>query len=120
MSKEIQRQTHTIDAANQAPGRLASRIAMILRGKNKASFTPNIDAGDIVVVENVSKMKITGNKLVNKIYYRHSTHPGGLKAIKLGELIARKGYGEVLRHAVSGMVHRNRLKSEIMKRLIIK
>lgn len=118
--KEIIRHTHTLDATGIAPGRLASQIALLLRGKNKASFTPNIDGGDIVVVENVSKMKITGNKLVTKIYYRHSTHPGGLKATKLGDLIARKGYGEVLRHAVSGMVHRNRLKNEMMKRLIIK
>ncbi len=114
------RQTHKIDATNQPLGRLASRIAILLRGKHKTQFTPHIDDGDFVEIENIDKLKFTGNKLKQKTYYRHSTYPGGLKSEKLNERINRKGYEDVLRHAVRGMLPDNKLRKQMMKRLIIK
>ncbi len=120
MNKQIKRQQHILDATDVPLGRLASRIAMLLRGKNKADFVPYLDQGDIVVVENVKKIKFTGNKLANKIYYRHSQYPGGLKATKLKDFINKHGHAEVLRKAVYGMLPANKLRSGMMKRLIIK
>lgn len=115
-----ERKTHTIDATGKAPGRLATEIAGLLRGKGKADFAPNIDIGDSVVVENVNDMKITGTKMENKKYYRHSTHPGGLKTTTMKELVEKKGMEEVLRKAVYGMIPGNRLRKGFMKRLTIK
>lgn len=114
--KEIERKTHTIDATDQPVGRLATRIAMILRGKNKASFAPNIDAGDFVEVTNCSKLKLTGKKMVQKEYKWHTTHPGGLKTKKVGEVM-KANAGEVLRRAVWGMLPKNKLRDQMIKRL---
>ena len=118
--KEIKREQQVIDATDQVLGRLASKIAVILRGKNKPNFNPRLDQGGSVMVENADKIKITGRKLDGKIYYRHSRYPGGLKAAKMKDLIARKGMREVLRKAVYGMLPVNRLRKEMRKRLIIK
>ncbi len=112
----MERKTHKIDAAGRSPGRLASEIALILRGKNKPDFEPHRDMGDEVVVENVEEMKITGKKLEQKKYYRHSGYPGGLKE-ELMEEVMEDNPDEVLRRAVFGMLPKNRLRSKQIKRL---
>ncbi|MFA6228143.1 MAG: 50S ribosomal protein L13 [Patescibacteria group bacterium] len=114
--KEIERKTHQLDATGQPVGRLATRIAIILRGKNKATFTPNIDAGDFVEVANCSKLKLTGKKLEQKEYKWHTTHPGGLK-IKKTSVVMKDNAGEVLRRAVWGMLPKNKLRDQMIKRL---
>ena len=118
--KKIERQEHTLDASGVALGRLASQIAQLLRGKNKPDFVDYLDLGDMVIVENIAKVKITGNKLNGKIYYRHSQYPGKLKKEKMKDLIDRKGMAEILKKAVFGMLPNNRLRPGMMKRLIIK
>lgn len=115
-----QRKEHLLDAQDQALGRLASAIAMLLRGKNKPNFTPHIDQGDYVIVKNADKIKFSGKKLEAKIYHSHSTHPGGLKSFNLRSMIVRKGHGEILRRAVYGMLPKNKLRAAMMKRLLIK
>ncbi|HDY72795.1 MAG TPA: 50S ribosomal protein L13 [bacterium] len=112
----MERKTHTIDASNKVLGRLASRIALLLRGKHKPSFVPYKDIGDFVVIKNVSKIKITGKKMEQKKYYRHSGYMGGLKTIPLKKLFKERP-DEVLKKAVSGMLPKNKLKSEQLKRL---
>lgn len=116
---KITRKLHKIDAANQAVGRLASRITLLLRGKNKPEFQPNIDGGDIVEVTNISKLKFTGKKLEQKKYYRYSGYPGGLKETKLADL-KKKDPAAVLRIAVKKMLPDNKLRINMLKRLIIK
>ncbi|MBD3207885.1 MAG: 50S ribosomal protein L13 [Candidatus Nealsonbacteria bacterium] len=112
----MQRETHHIDATDKSLGRLASRIAVLLRGKHKPEFIPRKDMGDVVVVDNVDKMKITGKKLEQKKYYRHSGYPGGIKETPLKDLFAENP-GEVLKRAVYGMLPKNRLRSKQIKRL---
>lgn len=111
---------HKLDATDISLGRLASQVALLLRGKNKPNFIPYLDQGDKVIIENITKIKISGNKLDGKIYYRHSQYPGGLKKEKMKDLIDRKGYAELLKKAVYGMLPDNKLRKEMMKRLIIK
>lgn len=115
----IERKHHKIDATGQAPGRLAAQIAMILRGKNKPTFAPHIDAGDFVEVENADKLKFTGLKLVQKDYYHHTQYPGGLKTISMKKVF-EKDPGDVIRRAVYGMLPKNKLRDDMMKRLTIK
>ncbi|HPL93116.1 MAG TPA: 50S ribosomal protein L13 [bacterium] len=110
------RQVHKIDATGQAVGRLASHIAMLLRGKNKPSFTPNMDEGDIVEVSNVELMKITGKKLEQKVYRKHSGFPGGLKEVSMKKLMSEKPF-DVLRNAVSKMLPKIKFRDDMMKRL---
>jgi large subunit ribosomal protein L13 len=112
------RQLHKIDATDQPLGRLASRVATLLRGKHKPSFVYNIDNGDFVHVENASKIKLTGKKLDQKKYYHHSGYPGGLKTKTLKELF-EKNPAEVLKRAVYNMLPKNKLRKEMMKRLKI-
>ena len=81
--RKIDRKTHNIDATDQVLGRLATRVALLLRGKNKPTFMPHLDEGDIVIIQNINKIKITGKKFEQKIYRRHSTYPGGLKVVKM-------------------------------------
>ncbi len=114
----IKRETHTIDATGQAVGRIATKTAMLLRGKNKPTFVPHIDAGDIVVIENASKVKFTGNKLVQKDYYHHTNYPGGLKRTPMKKVFDTKP-DDVIRRAVYGMLPKNSLRGEMMKRLTI-
>jgi len=116
---EIIRENHKIDATDMVSGRLATQIAMILRGKNKPTFVPHVDAGDFVIVENALKMKFTGKKLAQKDYYHHTMYPGGLKTTPMAK-IYKNDPAEVIRRAVYGMLPKNRLRDNMMKRLTIK
>jgi len=107
-----------IDAEGKILGRLATEVAMALRGKDKATFTPNQDCGDFVVVINAEKIKVTGNKANDKLYYRHSLHSGGLKTETLGSLRNRRPE-EVIRRAVKGMLPHNRLSDRLITKLKI-
>jgi large subunit ribosomal protein L13 len=115
---EVQRQWYVVDAQGKTLGRLASHIAMVLRGKNKPTFTPHMDTGDFVVVVNAAQVNLTGRKLDQKMYYRHSGYPGGLKEISARQLLAKKPE-EVLRHAVRGMLPKNSLGRHLLKKLKI-
>lgn len=115
----MKRQTHTIDAASKVLGRLASEIAVLLRGKFKPDFVPYKDVGDFVMVKNVDKMRFTGKKLEQKKYYRHSGYLGSLKEMSLKKLF-EKNPAEVLRRAVRGMLPNNKLRTEQIKRLQFK
>lgn len=115
----MKRDTHNLDATGQALGRLASDIVVLLRGKNKPEFEPNIDGGGFVTVENIKKLKVTGKKMDQKKYYHYSGYPGGLKETTLKELVAKKGMGEALRRAVWNMLPKNKLRSEMIKRLTV-
>jgi large subunit ribosomal protein L13 len=105
-----------IDATNMAPGRLASQIAALLIGKHKTNFESHIDNGDKVIITNVSKIVFTGKKLDQKEYLHHSMHPGGLKAIPAKKVMAEKPE-EIIRHAVSKMLPRNKHRETRLKRL---
>ena len=105
-----------VDAEGQTLGRLATQIADALRGKRKPTYTPHCDTGDFVVVVNAAKIKVTGNKLNDKIYYRHSGYPGGLRSRTLGEMLERRPE-EVIRKAVKGMLPRNRLARQQLRKL---
>ena|SRR5438874_693521 len=105
---EIQRNWYVVDAAGKTLGRLATQIADTLRGKNKPQYTPHVDTGDFVVVVNADKIAVTGNKLDQKRYYRHSGYPGGIRSRTLREQLERRPE-EVLRIAVRGMLPKNRL-----------
>lgn len=115
----VKRKLHKIDASDKAAGRLATQIAIILRGKNKPEFEPHIDAGDIVEVSNADKLKFTGKKIEQKKYYKYSGYQGGLKETKLGDL-AKSNPGEILRRAVREMLPPNRLRKAMLRRLIIR
>ena len=112
----ITRKTHALDATGKAPGRLATQIVYLLRGKGKPYFAPHVDIGDFVIVKNIKKLRFTGRKLKNKTYYRHSGYLGGLKEETLGKFFERKP-GEVLRKVVLGMLPKNRLRPLQIKRL---
>lgn len=113
------RDTHTINATGKVLGKLATEVAVLLRGKHKPNFTPNIDGGDFVVVEHMQNVKITGKKLDNKIYYHHTGYLGGLKAVPMKKIF-EKDPGEVLRKAVYGMLPSNKLRAIQIKRLTVK
>jgi len=113
---EVQREWRVVDADGATIGRLATRIATILRGKHRASFTPSLDTGDPVIVVNAAKVKGTGKKLHDKMYVRHSGYPGGFRAENLEALLARRPE-EVLRRAVRGMLPQNRLGDQMMRKL---
>lgn len=116
---KIERKTHQIDATNQAVGRLASQIVLFLRGKNKPSFTPRLDCGDFVIVSNINKLSFAGKKMEQKLYYRHSHYPGGIKRIPLKKVFSEKP-GQVLKNAVYKMLPKNKLRNSMIKRLTIK
>ncbi len=111
-----QRNWHVVDAEGEILGRLATRIASILRGKDKPEFTPHVDCGDFVVVINADKIKATGRKLDKKIYYRHTGHPGGLKETSLRTLLQYKPERAIY-YAVKGMLPKNRLGRAQIKKL---
>jgi large subunit ribosomal protein L13 len=115
---EIERRWYVVDAEGQTLGRLATRIADTLRGKRKPEYTPHVDTGDFVVVVNAEKVAVTGKKREDKIYYRHSGYPGGLRERTLGEELERRPT-EVLRKAVKGMLPRNRLARQQINKLKI-
>lgn len=116
--KPILRKTHNIDATGTPLGRLATHVATMLRGKNKATYQPHIDAGDIVIIKNVSHVKYSGQKTTQKVYHSYSGYPGGLKTKKLSEVLA-KDPGDALRRAVMQMLPPTRLRNGMMKRLYI-
>jgi large subunit ribosomal protein L13 len=113
---EVPRRWFVLDAQGKVLGRLATQIAMVLRGKNKPTFTPYLDTGDFVVVLNAGQVTLTGNKLDQKMYYRHSGYPGGLKEISARDLLKKKPE-EVLRRAVRGMLPKNSLGRHQLKKL---
>ncbi|MBN1138122.1 MAG: 50S ribosomal protein L13 [Anaerolineae bacterium] len=113
---EIKRQWYVVDAQGQTLGRLASKIAPILKGKHKPTYTPHLDCGDFVIVVNVDKVRVTGRKLDQKIYYRHSGYLGGLRSINLRDQLARHP-DRVLLAAVKGMLPKNRLGRQMIKKL---
>ena len=115
---EVEREWFLVDAEGQTLGRLATRIADTLRGKGKPQYTPHVDTGDFVVVVNAEKIAVTGAKLDQKIYYRHSGYPGGIKQRTLREQLERRPT-EVLRKAVKGMLPKNRLAAAQLGKLKI-
>ncbi len=113
---EIKRDWHVIDATDQVLGRLATRAARLLMGKHKPVFSRNLDVGDYVVIINADKVRVTGNKAKQKVYYRHSGYPGGLKSITYDKLM-QANPTRVIEHAVKGMLPHTRLGASIMKKL---
>lgn len=113
---EVARQWHVIDATDVVLGRLASHVAMLLRGKHKPEFAPHVDTGDFVVVINAGKIALTGTKRDNKIVYRHSGYPGGLKQRPIGELLATRPE-RVIETAVKGMLPHNTLGRKMLTKL---
>ncbi len=113
---DIKREWHVIDASDNILGRLAAQVASLLMGKHKPIFCRNLDTGDYVVVINAGKIRVTGNKIKQKLYYRHSGYPGGLKSISL-EMMMQTNPTRVIEHAVKGMLPHNRLGASILKKL---
>jgi large subunit ribosomal protein L13 len=113
---EITHEWHLVDAAGQPLGRLASRVAQLLRGKHKPGYTPHLDVGDYVVVINAAKVAITGRKAEQKIYYRYSGYPGGLKQETFAQLLRRKPE-RVIEHAVRGMLPKTALGRHMYRKL---
>ncbi|WP_159887886.1 50S ribosomal protein L13 [Paenibacillus puerhi] len=113
---EVERKWYIIDATNKTLGRLASEAAAILRGKHKPEFTPHVDTGDFVIVINAEKIHLTGKKLQDKKYYRHSLHPGGLKVTTAQELLNTKPE-RVLESAIHGMLPKTRLGNRLRTKL---
>jgi large subunit ribosomal protein L13 len=113
---EIEREWLLVDAEGQTLGRLATRVADLLRGKGKPQYTPHVDTGDFVVVVNAEKIAVTGSKLDSKLYYRHSGYPGGLKQRTLREQLERRPT-EVIRLAVKGMLPKNKLAAAQLRKL---
>jgi large subunit ribosomal protein L13 len=115
---EIERHWYVVDAESKTLGRLATQIADVLRGKDKPAYTPHVDTGDFVIVVNAEKVRVTGQKLDQKVYYRHSGYPGGLRSRSLREQLERRPE-EVLRRAVRGMLPKNKLASAQLRKLKI-
>ncbi len=113
---EVERKWYVVDAEGKTLGRLATQIAGKLRGKDKPSYTPHVDTGDFVIVVNAKKIAVTGKKLSQKRYYRHSGYPGGLRSRTLEQMIAQKPT-DVIRGAVKGMLPKNRLASKQLTKL---
>lgn len=113
---DIERQWHVVDASGKTLGRLATQIARLLMGKHKPVFTPNQDTGDFVIVINADKVSVTGNKAKQKLYYRYSGYPGGLKSVTL-EKTMQTHPTRVIEHAVKGMLPHTRLGAGMRKRL---
>jgi large subunit ribosomal protein L13 len=113
---EIDKRWHLIDASGQVLGRLASRVAVLLRGKHKPTFSPHLDTGDFVVVINASKIVLTGRKRRDKVYYRHSGYPGGLKAATAEEML-QKHPTRVIEAAVRGMLPKTKLGDALFRKL---
>lgn len=112
----MKRKTHTIDVKDKVLGRVATQVALLLRGKNKPGFTPHLDEGDQVIIKNVDKMKFTGKKLDDKVYKRHTGYVGHLKVTKMGE-VYKKNPQKVFERAVYNMLPKNKLRAPMMKRL---
>jgi large subunit ribosomal protein L13 len=116
--EDLKQEWYLVDAQDRILGRLATQIANILRGKNKPVFTPYADAGDFVIVTNAEKIRLTGKKLENKCYYRHTGYPGGLKTSTAQEILTKKPE-QLIELAVKGMLPKNRLGRKLIKKLKI-
>jgi len=114
--QDAQRNWHVIDAQDRILGRMATEIAVKLRGKDKPEFAPHMDMGDFVIVVNADKIKVTGNKLYQKKYYRYTGYPGGIRDISLEKLLQKKPE-EVIRHSVRGMLPKNKIGRDLLKKL---
>ena len=114
----MERKLHKIDASEKIAGRLASEISLLLQGKNKVTYQPHLDCGDKVKVINVAQMKFSGKKLEQKVYYRHTGYPGGIRETKLKDLM-KKDPAEVLRKTLYNMLPKNKLRAKMLKRLSI-
>ncbi len=112
----MERETHTIDATGKVLGRMATEVAVLLRGKNKPDFAPYKDIGDFVVVKNIRNIKFTGKKIEQKEYFRHSGFLGGVRSVPLKELF-KENPAEVFKKAVYGMLPKNKLRPKMIKRL---
>ena len=115
-ASEITHEWRVVDATGKSLGRLASEVAQFLRGKHRPTFAEHMDTGDFVVVVNASQIRVTGNKLRQKMYYRHSGYPGGFKAVALGDLL-EKHPDRVIQHAVKGMLPHNVLGRKMLRKL---
>ena len=113
---EVTRDWYVVDASDKVLGRLASRIALRLRGKHKAEYTPHVDTGDYIIITNAEKIKVTGNKVKQKLYYRHSEYPGGIKSESFEKLLARNP-ARVIELAIKGMLPKNPLGREMFRKL---
>ena len=113
---EIERRWYVVDATDETLGRLASRVARVLEGKHKPTFTPNLDSGDHVIIVNAARIAVSRDKLDSKLYRRHSGYPMGYKEETLGHLLARRPE-EVIRRAVKGMLQHNRLGTQQLRKL---
>jgi len=114
--EEIEHQWYVVNAEGKVLGRLASELAKILRGKHKPAYTPHVDTGDFVVVVNAGKIRLTGKKLKDKIYYHYTGYPGGIKEISAEKLLAKKPT-EMIRMAVQGMLPKNSLGRQMLRKL---
>ncbi len=114
--EEVERRWYVVDAKGQTLGRLAARIAPILKGKHKPIYTPHLDCGDFVIVINADKVQVTGRKLDQKFYYRHSGYPGGISSISLRDQLDRHPE-RVIQAAVKGMLPKNKLGRQMIKKL---
>ena len=117
-SQTVNKEWFVIDATDQVLGRLASRIAVILRGKHKAGFTPHVDCGDNIIVINADKVRLTGKKLTDKLYVRHTGYPGGQRFANPKELLQRKPIA-VIEEAVKGMLPKNKLGADLFRNLFV-
>lgn len=115
-ASDIERKWHVIDAAGEILGRLATKVAILLRGKHKPLYAPHLDTGDFVIVVNAAKIRVTGRKAEQKVYYRHSGYPGGLRITSFAEL-RQKHPTRVIEHAVKGMLPHNTLGAAMLKKL---
>ncbi|KAB0667468.1 50S ribosomal protein L13 [Oryzomonas japonica] len=115
-AEDVKRDWYVVDAQDVVLGRLATQIANVLRGKNKAIFTPSVDTGDFVIVVNAEKIALTGRKLDGKVYYSHTGFPGGLKEITAGKLLEKRPE-DLIRKAVKGMLPKNKLARHMLKKL---
>ncbi|WP_338064556.1 50S ribosomal protein L13 [Vagococcus coleopterorum] len=113
---EVERKWYVVDATDIPMGRLSAVVASILRGKNKPTFTPHVDTGDFVIVINADKVKLTGNKAKDKMYYRHSMYPGGLKSVSAGEL-RDKNSRRLIETSIKGMLPKNTLGRKQLSKL---
>ncbi len=117
-AQTVERKWYLIDAEGKTLGRLATEVANLLRGKNKPIFTPHVDCGDYVIVINADKIHVTGNKMDDKVYYRHSQYPGGLKVTNLKTLLAKQPT-QAVEKAVKGMLPHNKLGNECYRKLYV-
>jgi large subunit ribosomal protein L13 len=115
-ASEIEKKWYVVDAEGQTLGRLSSEIAKVLTGKNKPIYTPHLDTGDYVIVINAEKVKVTGRKMDQKLYRRHTGHPGGLREVNLKTMLIKKPE-EVIRHAVKGMLPKKALGDRLITKL---